>query len=479
MKICPNCNEKFDSGKFCKFCGSALQDEVQELYCSNCGIKLDSGAKFCSNCGAKLEQQNSIITDEKNIEKPTGKNESQNISDNEGIRKCPVCHTEFGDSSMFCPKCGAQCGKNTLQAAPLNPNTWTNLSVYSLQMLLSAENKSHNSILQAAIGKRYYFGINVSENDSEAKKFFEKSANQDNAEGLCYLASCYIYGLGTEIDEKKGFKLVEKAYSIDSDDGEILNLLATCYRNGWGTAQNINKAIEYYKEAEWSGDALLSLGVIYFNGESGISENKTLGFQYFEKAAEEGNARAMFNLGFCYENGIACSQNHDKAYSWYQKSSNAGLADGMFKEAVYDFYNNEDDEDFKELSLESIKEASKKGSELAKKWLEENSNNHGQLSQSSCSSSRVVSNHYETSYSDIASTQLFKTLRSLIAEKLEIDENKVLPESSFRDDLQADSLDTYELVYAIEEKIGITIPDEKANEFETVLDAYNYIVSQL
>ncbi|MGD6729603.1 MAG: phosphopantetheine-binding protein, partial [Pleomorphochaeta sp.] len=42
-----------------------------------------------------------------------------------------------------------------------------------------------------------------------------------------------------------------------------------------------------------------------------------------------------------------------------------------------------------------------------------------------------------------------------------------------------DSLDTYELIYAIEEEMGITIPDEKANEFETVRDAVEYLDSQL
>lgn len=48
-------------------------------------------------------------------------------------------------------------------------------------------------------------------------------------------------------------------------------------------------------------------------------------------------------------------------------------------------------------------------------------------------------------------------------------------DSSFRGDLGADSLDTYELVYAIEEELHVSIPDEKANEFETVRDAYNFI----
>ena len=72
-----------------------------------------------------------------------------------------------------------------------------------------------------------------------------------------------------------------------------------------------------------------------------------------------------------------------------------------------------------------------------------------------------------------------KDIKKIIAEKLEVEEDKITLEASFRQDLGADSLDTYELVYGIEEEMGITIPDEKANEFETVKDAYDYIKSQV
>ncbi|MDR1895112.1 MAG: acyl carrier protein [Spirochaetales bacterium] len=75
--------------------------------------------------------------------------------------------------------------------------------------------------------------------------------------------------------------------------------------------------------------------------------------------------------------------------------------------------------------------------------------------------------------------ELFEKLKKLIALKLEVDEDKITPEASFRQDLGADSLDTYELVYAIEEEMGITIPDEKANEFETVKDAIEFIKTQV
>jgi acyl carrier protein len=75
--------------------------------------------------------------------------------------------------------------------------------------------------------------------------------------------------------------------------------------------------------------------------------------------------------------------------------------------------------------------------------------------------------------------ELFTKVKKIIAEKLEVEEDKITLEASFRQDLGADSLDTYELVYGIEEELGITIPDEKANEFETVKDAYDFIKSQV
>ena len=77
------------------------------------------------------------------------------------------------------------------------------------------------------------------------------------------------------------------------------------------------------------------------------------------------------------------------------------------------------------------------------------------------------------------SKDVFEKVKALIADKLEIDAAKITMNASFRKDLGADSLDTYELVYAIEEEMGISIPDEKANEFETVKDAVDFLSTQL
>lgn len=76
--------------------------------------------------------------------------------------------------------------------------------------------------------------------------------------------------------------------------------------------------------------------------------------------------------------------------------------------------------------------------------------------------------------SDIA-----ERVQKIVVEHLGVDEAKVKPEASFIDDLEADSLDTVELVMAFEEEFGIEIPDEAAEKIQTVDDAVKLISSSV
>ncbi|MDY0301254.1 MAG: acyl carrier protein [Trichlorobacter sp.] len=68
-----------------------------------------------------------------------------------------------------------------------------------------------------------------------------------------------------------------------------------------------------------------------------------------------------------------------------------------------------------------------------------------------------------------------KKVKEIVAEQLGVDDDKVVNEASFMDDLGADSLDTVELVMALEEEFDIEIPDEDAEKIQTVQDAIDYI----
>ena len=74
---------------------------------------------------------------------------------------------------------------------------------------------------------------------------------------------------------------------------------------------------------------------------------------------------------------------------------------------------------------------------------------------------------------------LFKKIRGIVADKLSISEDQVTEGASFIDDLGADSLDTVELVMALEEEFETEIPDEEAEKITTVQQAIDYIGSHV
>jgi len=71
--------------------------------------------------------------------------------------------------------------------------------------------------------------------------------------------------------------------------------------------------------------------------------------------------------------------------------------------------------------------------------------------------------------------ELLEKVKAVIVDQLNVEEDDVTEDASFIDDLGADSLDIVELVMALEEEFGISIPDEEAENIKTVGDAANYI----
>lgn len=75
--------------------------------------------------------------------------------------------------------------------------------------------------------------------------------------------------------------------------------------------------------------------------------------------------------------------------------------------------------------------------------------------------------------------ELLKKIKAIAADKLSISEEQVTPEASFIDDLGADSLDTVELVMALEDEFTLDIPDEEAEKLTTVGKVMDYILANL
>lgn len=75
--------------------------------------------------------------------------------------------------------------------------------------------------------------------------------------------------------------------------------------------------------------------------------------------------------------------------------------------------------------------------------------------------------------------ELFARFRKCAVDVLSVSEDKVVPEASFADDLDADSLDLVELVMALEEEFNVEVPEEELADVKTVGQAYDLVVGKL
>ena len=135
--------------------------------------------------------------------------------------------------------------------------------------------------------------------------------------------------------EHKAIRYFEQASERGSAFGTLQ--LANCYRQGIGVSEDVGKAFTYYlKTVEQSGEdeeiekgeALNKLGVIYSQGALGKEDDVTAA-QYFEQAANAGNAWGACNLANAYENGEGVHKDEKKAVAYYRQAAEAGLAEGM------------------------------------------------------------------------------------------------------------------------------------------------------
>ena len=85
---------------------------------------------------------------------------------------------------------------------------------------------------------------------------------------------------------------------------------------------------------EGNHQAMLALGDIYFTGRAKVKQNYRKAVDWFEKAAELGNGRAMFNLGLCYDGGFGVDKSLEQARQWYVNAADAGVPEAQMKVAI-------------------------------------------------------------------------------------------------------------------------------------------------
>ncbi len=152
-----------------------------------------------------------------------------------------------------------------------------------------------------------------------------KLAEQGDAAAQARLAEIFME-MARSLDQAGGgndyaeaLKWAEKSAAQNNGDG--VWILALAYEHGRGVKQNVKKAIELYKQGAELGHAKSqnSLGGYYMRGDH-IKTDEKKGFELIKKSAEQGYGLAMQNLGRCYQFGNGVEDDMSKAIEWYEKS---------------------------------------------------------------------------------------------------------------------------------------------------------------
>lgn len=193
----------------------------------------------------------------------------------------------------------------------------------AIELLVDAANKGFAEA-QNSLGVCYIKGDGVPENASEAVKWFEKAAIQDNELAINNLALCLRSGNGIAANKEKAVEWFEKT----STKGNILakSELAEMYAEGEGVLVNYQKAESLLKEILASGDqehydhALFNLALLY---TTKLNDNYSA-FPLWQEAAQRGNVTAQYNLGLCYSKGWGTAKDDGQAKYWWEKAAKQG-----------------------------------------------------------------------------------------------------------------------------------------------------------
>lgn len=194
--------------------------------------------------------------------------------------------------------------------------------------------ESGDTVAQYEMGKIYYEGKYVQHNATEAFNWMQKSAEAGDAQAQNELGNFYRKGTGCVMDPHRAVVWFEKSSYQGNTDG-MWNYAERVYL-GEGTMRDPRKAETLFKtlinkrglkenNPEMYGAALFRLAMLNTRDFNNLFE----AFNYWEKAAEMGDATAQYNLGMCYLKGSGTSIDIKKAKEWFTKSSKNGFKDAQ------------------------------------------------------------------------------------------------------------------------------------------------------
>lgn len=168
----------------------------------------------------------------------------------------------------------------------------------------------------------------LSQNDTEAAKWFAKAAEKGLADAQFNLGLSYFIGKGVTQDKKQAVRWWQEA--AGQGLGEAQYNLGVAYGSGDGITKDQTQAVKWFKKAAGQGFVFAqhNLGVAYYDGY-GVEQNDRQAAQWITKAAQQGFTQSQFYLGIIYFTGEGVSQDTEKAMEWWQQAAEQGHGDAQ------------------------------------------------------------------------------------------------------------------------------------------------------
>ena len=210
------------------------------------------------------------------------------------------------------------------------------------------------------LGDCYFSGFGTLPDGRKMIEALEKAADKGNLEALSRMGYCYEFGINVEADSKKALSCYERAAkaglpaamlkygdmiaagevdgkgsddalvwirkSAEEDCPEALYRLGTMNLNGIGMDKDPKQAAELFSRGAQleHPKSQYELGRLFLLENGPIAKDERAAFFWFNRAASKGNAAAQRQLADCYENGVGCEADEEKAMLLYREAARNG-----------------------------------------------------------------------------------------------------------------------------------------------------------
>jgi serine/threonine-protein kinase len=240
----------------------------------------------------------------------------------------PAAKLPSGQTAAVPPQSTAAVGGSS----PADAGAGFNVATASLNQIIAAAERG-DAAAQNALAVKYARGEDgLPRDDVKAVELYRNAANQGLPKAETNLGDMFFYGRGglskSYLDALSWYL---KAAQQEWPDAQFR--LGIMYERGLGTEKDVQRAVKYYRAAASHDypDAENVLGSLFATGEDGVPQSDDEALIWFQKAADQGLAKAQKNLGDMYFFGRGQEKNYQQAMAWYTKAGDQNFADALLR----------------------------------------------------------------------------------------------------------------------------------------------------